>query len=340
MKRGASGHSFVVGIDKEAGHSSHSALGNIKHALGEGRVGHCGTLDPFATGVLVALIGPATGLSKFISADRKSYEAEIVFGRSTTTDDIEGSTLEYFDSLPCGYGLSEAQDAMSAFKGDIMQVPPAFSALKLAGKRAYEEARRGNLLKLDARPVHIHDASVIDVYEAEDEGRTVPVWKVLFDVSKGTYIRSLARDIGEAVGGGAYLRSLRRVSSGRTDISRCIPEGSDSQALLDGALDPVELLGFKVCFLDDEDISKVSNGMAMRSGDASFYRYFDPCGHEEDVCTTRMRRMDTGLEDGELVSMVSPSGLKAIYRHDAAKRMLVPERVFQTEVRRGPEDIL
>ena len=340
MKRGASGLSLVVAIDKSAGHSSHSALGGLKYELGERRVGHCGTLDPFATGILVALIGPATGLSRYLTMDRKSYMADIVFGRTTATDDIEGPTVEQFDVSCNDLEADEAQSIVNGFKGDILQVPPAYSALKIQGRRAYDEARKGRPVTLEPRPVHVYDAEIIDIGECEDEGRIVPRWTVMFDVSKGTYIRSLARDIGKAVGAGAYLGSLRRIKSGGVGLEHCILEGSSASEVLGAALDPVEMLGFKVIFPDDKDIERVSNGASLDPSEMDVYTCVNAMGHEEDLCTTRMREFTGGYQDGEKISICSPSGLKAIYSFDDHSKRLTAERVFQTEVSRGPGDIV
>ena len=335
MKRGSSGYSLIVGIDKSQGHSSHSARGSLKRTLNEGRVGHCGTLDPFATGVLVGLVGPATGLSRYISADVKEYTARIVFGRSTTTDDIDGITLEFSSNLPWDYDEEGASSVLESFCGDLMQVPPAYSALKIKGRRAYDEARKGNLVELDPRPVHVYEARLISIDEVEDEGTTVPVWNVHFKVSKGTYIRALARDIGESVGSKAYLGSLCRTASGNVQLSDCIPEDSNADTILDSLLDPVALLNLKLAFLDDATMPKVRNGNPLDIDRMHFFYHFGT--QAEDVCcTSHLSPVSGDLEDGELVALVNKEGLKAIYSFDAEKDRLVADRVFQTEVRRGP----
>lgn len=335
MKRGASGFSMVVGINKEAGHSSHSTLGKLKRALGESRVGHAGTLDPFATGVLVALVGPAARLSNYIVSDAKSYVADIVVGRSTATDDIEGPTLSVGSPSINVWDAAYAQAVLDGFAGDIMQRPPAYSAIKRNGKKACNEARVGRIIEIEPRPVHVSQASLVEVFDVEDEGCQRPCWRVAFDVSKGTYIRSLARDIGSAVGCGAHLAALLRTRSGAVELADCVSEDLDAAGFLDAAIDPLRLLGMRATFAGDSQVAALSNGAPIPLRDLRVLSFNDAIAANLDCCISAWSESSQQLDEGERIAMIGKAGLKAIYAYDPFREVLVPECVFQVEVSRG-----
>ncbi|MFW6083964.1 MAG: tRNA pseudouridine(55) synthase TruB [Gemmatimonadota bacterium] len=195
----------VVLVDKEPGPSSHYVVAEARRALGLRRVGHTGTLDPFAGGLLILCVGRATRLVEYFHLLPKSYEAEIVFGEARDTDDRTGRVTE---RLPPPPELDDAriEAALAASLGRSDQRPPDYSARRVDGDRAYEAARRGRPLALEARPV--------EVYRAELLGWTAPVARVRYSVSTGTYVRALARDLGEALGCPAHLGALRRTRIG------------------------------------------------------------------------------------------------------------------------------
>lgn len=192
-------------IDKPAGITSRDV---VDRALGwfprKTRVGHSGTLDPLATGVLVLCAGVATRLAEYVQDQEKVYRTEIILGATSTTDDAEG----VIEPVPAAAMPSAAaiSDALSAFVGTIDQVPPIFSASKVDGRRAYDLARKGKAVTLDARQVQIYQIDILDyVY---------PKLRLEVRCGKGTYIRSLARDLGSRLGTGAYIASLRRTRVG------------------------------------------------------------------------------------------------------------------------------
>lgn len=173
------------------------------------RIGHAGTLDPFATGVLLLCVGRATRLVPWLTKTAKTYIAEVHFGYTTPTDDIEGELSKGEGKLPT---KSELEAILPNFIGEIQQIPPQFSAIRIDGKRAYKSARKGKSVDIPERTVRVDEFSVISV-ELDTDGR-VEKAKMHIRCGSGTYIRSLARDMGEVLGSGAYLTALRRTEVG------------------------------------------------------------------------------------------------------------------------------
>lgn len=201
----------LILIDKPGGITSFGAVARIKRAAHEKRVGHTGTLDPMATGVLPVLLGRATALSSLLLDADKRYTAEIRLGTVTDTDDITGNVLS---ENAVNVTKEELEDALLHFTGKIKQRPPAYSALKKDGVPMYRLARRGDMPEIPEREVEIFEIS-------QPTGLTGDTFKIDVHVSKGTYIRSLARDIGEFLGCGACLSALRRTYAGGFNISEC-----------------------------------------------------------------------------------------------------------------------
>jgi len=198
-------HGFVL-IDKPAGMTSHDAVYKLRKHFGEKRIGHAGTLDPDATGLLVIGVGNATRLFRFMENMDKTYSCEIVFGSSTNTLDDSGEVTATFNmTLP---SIEEIRAVIAEkFTGDILQVPPMVSALKVDGKRLHELAREGIEIEREPRPVRI------DSFEVESTDDPMVI-RATVRCGGGTYIRSLGADLGTALGGGAHIRTLRRHSSG------------------------------------------------------------------------------------------------------------------------------
>jgi tRNA pseudouridine55 synthase len=192
----------IILLAKPAGQTSFQSLGELKRQLGTGRVGHAGTLDKFAEGLLVALAGRMTRLSAFATSLDKEYVAVVFFGRATDTLDPEGKVTET-GPVP---SRAEIEDALSHFRGTILQTPPAYSAVHVGGRRAYKAARAGEQLVIPPREVTIEKLDLIDF--------TFPEATLRVACSKGTYIRSLARDIAESLGTCAFVSGLRRVRIG------------------------------------------------------------------------------------------------------------------------------
>ncbi len=207
----------IVLIDKPAGISSFGVVARVRGALSRKagvkvKVGHTGTLDPFATGLLILLVGKATKRAdEFLKLD-KTYEAQLCLGSTSSTADPEGEITKVSSKVPTE---QEVRQVLNKFVGELSQTPPAFSAIKVGGQRAYKLARAGKEVKLEPRKVTVYDLTAV-VYEYPKLSFTV-------SVSSGTYIRSLAVDIGEALGAGAYLTALRRTTVGDYNVSEATP---------------------------------------------------------------------------------------------------------------------
>jgi tRNA pseudouridine55 synthase len=215
-RKPAQTHGLLV-VDKPAGVTSHDVVGLIRKRFHERQVGHAGTLDPDATGVLVIAVGMATRLLRFVTDSRKSYLGEVVLGTETTTLDAAGEITATFEMDPVTAEVAQAViDAH--LLGDIMQIPPMVSALRVDGKRLHELAREGIEVERAPRPVKIYRHHVVAV---NGNRLTVEV-----DCSAGTYIRSLAADLGRLLGGGAHLGSLRRTAVGSFTLAEAGPPES------------------------------------------------------------------------------------------------------------------
>ncbi len=211
-------------IDKPAGVTSHDVVNQLRRHFGEKRIGHAGTLDPDATGVLVVAVGNATRLMRFLSGCDKSYVGEIVLGAATSTLDSSGEVLATFDmrDVTIAYAQSVAAKHLT---GDILQVPPMVSALKVDGRRLHELAREGIEVERAAR------ASTVSRFDLEATADPL-VLKATVDCSSGTYIRSLADDLGRLLGGGAHLRNLRRTRVGRFTLEQAqLPDAATLMAV-------------------------------------------------------------------------------------------------------------
>jgi tRNA pseudouridine55 synthase len=198
----------ILVVDKPAGPTSHDVVALVRRLTGVRRVGHGGTLDPFAMGVLPVFMGRATRMVEYHLADEKAYRASVVFGARSTTDDIDGERTPAEEPPP---SRDQVVAALEHFRGPLEQVPPDHSAVHVDGKRAYELARGGEKPELAARQVTIHALELTD-WDGADPTR--PLAELEVRCSAGTYIRSLARDLGELLGSGAYLGALTRTASG------------------------------------------------------------------------------------------------------------------------------
>ncbi|HYI21150.1 MAG TPA: tRNA pseudouridine(55) synthase TruB [Candidatus Limnocylindrales bacterium] len=207
----------VLVVAKEPGPTSHDIVGLVRRLTGVKRVGHGGTLDPFAAGVLPVFMGFATRLVEYHLTDEKEYRALICFGARSTTDDLDGELTPTDRSAPT---RAQVEDALVGMRGEIEQVPPDYSAVRVAGRKAYELARHGEKPELRARRVTIHR---LELTEWNDDDPERPVATLEMRCSAGTYVRSLARDLGEQLGCGAYLGALTRTASGPFRIDQAHP---------------------------------------------------------------------------------------------------------------------
>lgn len=216
----------IVAVDKDAGWTSHDVVAKSRGKLGTRKVGHSGTLDPDATGVLVLGVGKATRLLRYLTELPKSYTGEIVLGTETSTLDASGEVVATF--AMDGIGLAAVQRAAADLTGPILQVPPMVSAIQIDGQRLHDLARQGIEVEREARPVTVHAFTVDGPVEGEPN-----VFRCAVDCSSGTYIRTLAHDLGRALGGGAHLRNLRRTAVGGFDLAASVPlEGLSPEHLL------------------------------------------------------------------------------------------------------------
>jgi len=214
-------------VAKPAGPTSHDVVDIVRRALGEQRVGHLGTLDPFAKGLLVLVVGRATRLAPFAAEWPKTYEGVIRLGITTDTDDLTGAVVA---TAPwTGITLAQLAEVIGSFRGAYAQRPPAYSAVKIEGERAYRRARRGETVAPEPRPVEIRELELVEA--------AVPDLQFRATVSAGTYLRSLARDIGAKLDCGAHLTALRRTAVGPLRLADAVaPEAVTQAALQDAAI--------------------------------------------------------------------------------------------------------
>ena len=248
----------LVIVDKPAGMTSHDVVGRCRRIFATRRVGHAGTLDPMATGVLVLGIERATKILGMVTETSKSYAATIRLGQSTSTEDAEGDITQQVSAWDV---TDEAiESAIAPLRGDIAQVPSTVSAIKVDGQRAYRLAREGRAVELAARPVSIHRFDITAVRRHDD---LVDV-DVEVDCSSGTYIRALARDVGATLGVGGHLTSLRRTRVGRfgVDQARTLEDLAEHPAL-SVTLDEACLQLFPHRQLSDDEADSVANGRAL-----------------------------------------------------------------------------
>lgn len=268
-------HGFIV-IEKPAGVTSHDVVGAVRRMTGERRVGHAGTLDPAAVGVLPIAVGLATRTVEYLSESSKGYLAELTFG--VTTDSLDGDGTVTAVNDVSDLTLEQIENVLPEFRGDILQVPPMHSAIKINGRPLYERARKGEEIELDARAVTIHKLEVVRWDH--------PVLEVFVYCSKGTYVRSLARDIGEAVGTGAYMSNLVRVSTGPFTLEESwnlneLPDLIEQGHWEDVAAHPDTALHDRpVIVLGEEQATKWQNGSSIPADvPAGLVRVYDVLGN-------------------------------------------------------------
>ncbi len=277
-------HGTIV-IDKPAGMTSHDVVGKLRKTLGERRIGHAGTLDPDATGVLVVGVGRATRLMQWVTGADKDYSCEVILGSRTSTLDDSGDVLETFDMS--AVTIADGRAVVAEYLiGDIDQVPPMVSALKVDGKRLHEYAREGVEIERKARPVHV---ARFDLEETADAG----VWRMIVTCSSGTYVRSLGDDLGRLLGGAAHIRKLRRHRVGRFDEAMC--SSLDAPAVLSESEMVAHLPRVDV---DVATAARIANG-AMLSVEVGFtgsgpWRVHDPDGSLLAVYEASGRNADDG----------------------------------------------
>lgn len=278
----------IINIYKEEGFTSHDVVAKLRGILHFKHIGHTGTLDPMATGVLPVCIGSATKLCDMETAKTKIYEAEVLFGTATDTEDITGKVIK---TLPVNCDEEQLKSSFKAFTGDIMQMPPMYSAIKVEGKKLYELARAGKTAEVAKRPVTIHSIELLDT--VKDEKDLLKEARIRITCGKGTYIRSLCRDLGEELGTCACMKSLVRMKTGRFEIESAVTLSEVAKAAGEDRLSDVilpidEYFNEYPALSTKEEFDKlVRNGNPLRKRevttcvDSTFYRVYDSCG---DFC--------------------------------------------------------
>jgi len=294
---GTSTSGFLL-VDKDQGWTSHDVVAKVRAHVG-GKVGHAGTLDPMATGLLVLALGKATKLLRFVQGEEKEYLATALFGVATDSLDADGAVVS---REPLPVGPDEIDAAMDRFRGDILQVPPMVSARKIEGKRLYELAREGKVVEREARPITIKRLEIVDVAPSdypEVTFRTV--------CSTGTYIRTLADDIARALGGRAHLTALRRVRNGSLHVNDASTVPEIVEARNSGTFDGIVL----------RPSEALSSMPEVRVDEAGEFRV-----------RNGSRLVGQSLEaEGDVVRIANRRGeLLAVYRSDGME--LVPEVVL------------
>jgi tRNA pseudouridine55 synthase len=251
---------FLI-LDKPSGPTSHDMVAFVRRGTGQRRAGHAGTLDPLATGVLVICLGAATRLSEYLLGESKRYLATARFGAATTTYDSQG---EVTATAPVTLGRQDVEAALAEFRGDLMQTPPAYSAVKQGGRKAYELARRGQAVELEARAVTVYDLRV--------EAWNLPDVVLAVHCSAGAYVRSLVHDLGQRLGCGAHVTALRRTASGHFEIDQAVAEAALRRAFADGSWRqylvpmPAGLPHWPVVQLDGAGAARIARGQAVAAG--------------------------------------------------------------------------
>jgi tRNA pseudouridine55 synthase len=251
----------VLAVDKAEGPTSHDVVARVRRTLGERRVGHTGTLDPFASGLIVLCLGPATRLAEYLSALDKEYVACVRFGQRTTTHDREGDVVAESDAWRA-LGEEDVARALPAFVGPLLQQPPEFSAKKVGGVAAYRKARRGEVVDLAPAPVTVYALELLS-YEP-------PLARVRVVCSSGTYVRALARDLGDALGVGAHLTELRRTRVGPFRVEDAAPAAAldDRDRLLARVLPPARALAhLPTVSLGEQEVRRLAHGQEVDAPD-------------------------------------------------------------------------
>jgi len=300
----------ILIIDKPAGITSHDVVSRVRRILKTKRVGHTGTLDPFATGVMVILVGQATRLAQFLDKDEKEYEALVRFGFETDTGDRTGQRRDAeTGGRSDAVTRKEVEKALEDFRGEIEQTPPMYSAKKIDGKKLYEHARKGETVERKPVSVTIQELELLSEPPASAGGTKSDFETVQLRVScsAGTYIRTLAEDIGRKLGVGAHLEELRRTRAGKFTIGQSLtlddlahsPDPSSALVPMEHAVAHLPTL-----VLSEERITKTKNGLSTRI-------------------------LDSGFKDGQAVQMTNAAGdLIAIGFYNEAENIVQPKVVL------------
>ena len=244
-----------LNVYKPKGKTSHDVVAILRRVTKIKQIGHTGTLDPFAEGVLPICIGKATRLIEYLNDD-KAYIGTVQLGKSTTTYDLEGETVDVSDKTPA---LKEIENELNNFRGDIEQLPPIYSAIKVNGKKLYEYARKGEEVEIKPRSVNISDLKILN-YDQENR-----ILELYIKCSKGTYIRSIAHDLGKNLGCFGHLIKLVRVKAGDFEVENSIKleDLTDIETVQKHLIYPLEKLDYQTYELNTKELELVSHGMQI-----------------------------------------------------------------------------
>ena len=248
-----------LNIYKPKGLTSHDVVARLRKITKVRQIGHTGTLDPFATGVLPICIGKATRLIEYLDDD-KEYLATVQFGKNTATYDLEGEITATFDKKVTE---EDVKNTLKAFEGEISQIPPIYSAIKVNGKKLYDYARQGQDIEIKPRKV------TISKIELKEFGKTSQSAKITVACSKGTYIRSIAYDLGAKLGCGGYLTALERTQAGKFQVNTTIKleDLTEVSQIVENLINPLDMLNIPIHNLSENERERVSHGMSICNSD-------------------------------------------------------------------------
>ena len=278
----------VLVVDKPGGPTSFDVVDRVRRALGSRKAGHTGTLDPMATGVLAVCVGEAVKLQQFLTQGDKAYEATVAFGAATDTEDAQGRVTERGD--PSALSAAAVAGALSAFVGEVSQVPPMYSAIRVGGRRLHEAARAGEGVERSPRTVRIDSLDLV-AFEPAREGLARA--RIAVRCGKGTYVRTLAADLGRALGVPAHLSALRRTQAGPFGIGEAVPLaeaealGRSDRAGLRARLVPLAdaLPAIPAVRLEPSEVGDLVHGRPLRrAAPGPLCRALDPSGRLVAVC--------------------------------------------------------
>lgn len=273
-----------LNIYKPVGMTSHDVVSVLRRVTKIKQIGHTGTLDPFAEGVLPICIGKATRLIEYLQDD-KEYLATVQFGAATNTFDLDGEKVFTSDKKVSRDGIKEG---LKSFEGEILQLPPIFSAIKVKGKKLYEYARKGEEVEIQPRKV------VIENIELKNFDEELQQAQILLKCSKGTYIRSIANDLGKNLGCGGYLIKLIRTQAGKFRVENSVQlDGIDVESNL---INPLDILNLPKIAVDNDDLARIKNGMPIHKTCDKIGNFVSLIYNDVEICAV-------GIADGEKIKL-------------------------------------
>lgn len=273
-----------LNIYKPVGMTSHDVVSVLRRVTKIKQIGHTGTLDPFAEGVLPICIGKATRLIEYLQDD-KEYLATVQFGAATNTFDLDGEKVFTSDKK---VSRDDIKEGLKSFEGEILQLPPIFSAIKVKGKKLYEYARKGEEVEIQPRKV------VIENIELKNFDEELQQAQILLKCSKGTYIRSIANDLGKILGCGGYLIKLIRTQAGKFRVENSVQlDGIDVESNL---INPLDILNLPKIAVDNDDLARIKNGMPIHKTCDKIGNFVSLIYNDVEICAV-------GIADGEKIKL-------------------------------------